>query len=186
MTALLRAGVEAGQTVWHSDEMRFGLRGQVRRRWGIRGVKLVQKQQLTFEWEYLVLMVDVLGGQLRWAFVPRMNQTHLCPLFQAWAPETVVWDGASSHRGRAMGQLGFRRVFLPPYSPELNPAERVFEVVRQQVEGIVYPSLDAKRLAIVQVLRRLNADKPRLQRLLGWDWLVQALRPPLAPPTRTL
>ncbi len=186
MIALTEAGVTSGQGLWHSDEMRFGLRGQVRRRWGLRGVKLVQKQQLTFRWGYLVLLVDVVACRLKWAFVERMNQTQLLPLFQAWAPEAIVWDGASSHRGRRMGQLNFPRVFLPPYSPELNPPERVFEVVRQQVEGQVYPSLLAKRQAIEQVLRRLNADKPRLRRLIDWTWIREALLELPSPSTRTL
>jgi transposase len=33
----------------------------------------------------------------------------------------------------------------PPYSPELNPAERVFEEVRRWTEGKVYGSLEAKQ-----------------------------------------
>ena len=73
-----------------------------------------------------------------------------------------------------MGGLGFGRIFLPAYSPELNPAERVFEEVRRHVEGEVYPSLKAKMAAIDHVLRQLRADKPRLKRLIGWDWIKQA------------
>jgi len=87
----------------------------------------------------------------------------------------VVWDGAPSHRGKLMGQVGFARISLPAYSPELNPAERVFEEVRQHTEGEVYPSLAAKRKAIDHLLRQLRADKTRLRRLVGWDWLHQAL-----------
>jgi transposase len=30
---------------------------------------------------------------------------------------------------------------LPSYSPELNPAERIFEEVRRRVEGKIYESL---------------------------------------------
>ena len=86
----------------------------------------------------------------------------------------VVWDGASSHRGKLMGQVGFARIFLPAYSPELNPAERVFEEVRRQVAGQVYPSLEAKRSAIDHLLRQLRSDQTRLRRLIGWDWLQQA------------
>jgi transposase len=74
-----------------------------------------------------------------------------------------------------MGQLGFGRTFLPAYSPELNPAERVFEEVRRDIEGEVYPSLRAKRDAIDHLLRQLKADKPRLKQLVGWDWINQPL-----------
>ena len=74
-----------------------------------------------------------------------------------------------------MGEVGFGRIFLPAFSPELNPAERVFEEVRQHVEGEVYPSLQAKRAAIEHLLRQLRADKPRLKRQIGWDWIKQVL-----------
>ena len=77
--------------------------------------------------------------------------------------------------GQTDGQVGFARIFLPAYSPELNPAERVFEEVRRQVEGRVYPSLRAKRDAIDHLLRQLKADKTRLKELVSWDWVQQAM-----------
>ncbi len=83
----------------------------------------------------------------------------------------VVWDGAPAHRGKLMGEVGFERVYLPAYSPELNPAERVFEEVRRHIEGEVYPSLRAKQAAIDHLLRQLRADKARLNRLIGWGWI---------------
>ena len=90
-----------------------------------------------------------------------MNQQQLVPIFEQWPMDGVVWDGAPSHRGKLMGQLGFGRISLPAYSPELNPAERVFEAtMRRHIEGEVYPSLEAKRSAIEHLLRQLKADKP--------------------------
>ena len=131
--------------------------------------------QIVYRWSYLVLAVDVLRGELHWGWSQRMNQQQLIPIFEQWPMDGVVWDGAPSHRGKLMGQLGFKRIFLPAYSPELNPAERVFEEVRQHIEGEVYPSIEAKRSAIDHLLRQLRADKTRLRRLVGWDWLQQAL-----------
>lgn len=154
--------------------MRFGLWGQVRRRWGRKGIKIVQKVQIEFAWEYLVLAINVETAELTWAWSARMNQAHLIPIFQRWSPDAVIWDGASAHRAKAMGQLGFVRIALPSYSPELNPAERVFEEIRREIEGEVYPSLRAKQLAIEHFLRQLRADKTRLRQLIGWDWIVAA------------
>ena len=155
--------------------MRFGLWGQVRRRWGLKGKKIIQRMQIVFRWSYLVLGVDVMRGELHWGWSQGMNQQRLVPIFEQWHMDGVVWDGAPSHRGKRMGEAGFGRIFLPAYSPELNPAERVFEEVRREVEGVVYPSLQAKRAAIDHLLRRLRADKPRLKRLIGWDWIKRIL-----------
>jgi hypothetical protein len=135
-------------------------------------VKIIQKVQIEFAWEYLVLAVDVVHCELRWGWAPRMNQTNLLPIFRAWLPDAVIWDGASAHRGKAMGEIGFGRIFLPPYSPELNSAERVFEVIRGEIEGKAYPSLKAKRQAINHTLHGLNANKPGLRQLIGWRWIL--------------
>ena len=159
------------QHTLHCDEMRFGLWGQVRRRWGRQGVKIVQKVQIEFAWQYLVLAVDVLDNHLQWQWAARMNQAHLVPIFRQWHPDAVVWDGASAHRGQHMAALGFARIALPPYSPELNPPERVFEYLRGKIEGTVYASLAHKRQAIDQILRKLNADKRQLRSLIGWQWI---------------
>ena len=151
--------------------MRFGLWGQVRRRWGRKGVKIIQKVQIEFAWQYLVLAVDVLHNRLQWQWVGRMNQDQLVPIFSQWQPDAVVGDGASAHRGQRMAALGFARISLPPYSPELNPPERVFEYLRGEIEGRVYASLAHKRQAIDQILRKLNTDKHQLRSLIGWQWI---------------
>lgn len=89
-------------------------------------------------------------------------------------PDAVIWDGASVHRGKAIGEVGFARIFLLPYSPELNPCERVFEWLRAKIEGEVYTSLQHKRHMIEQYLRRLSHDKISLSRMIGWHWLQDA------------
>jgi transposase len=137
-------------------------------------VPIIQPIQIEFAWQYLVLAVDVLRSKLYWAWADRMNQTNLIPIFRKWMPDAVIWDGASAHRGKAMGEVGFERVFLLPYSPELNPCERVFEWLRGKIEGEVYSCLQHKRYVINQLLRRLNADKLRLQQLIGWRWIQEA------------
>jgi hypothetical protein len=172
--ALQQANMTQAAVVLHCDEMRFGLWGHVRRRWGRKGVKIIQKVQIEFAWEYLVLAVNVAQGELKWDWSARMNQSHLLPIFCRWLPDAVIWDGASAHRGKAMGEVGFERLTLPAYSPELNPPERVFEYIRGQIEGTIYPSLQAKRHEIDQTLRRLNADKARLRQLIGWQWIQDA------------
>lgn len=172
--ALKEIGVQADDEVWFCDEMRFGLWGQVRKRWGLRGVKIIQPIQIEFAWQYLVLAVDVVQCQIHWDWAERMNQASLIPIFEKWMPDAVIWDGASAHRGNAMGEVGFARIPLPSYSPELNPCERVFEWLRGKIEGEVYASLQHKRLHIDQLLRRLSADKQRLNQLIGWQWIQEA------------
>ncbi len=161
--------------MYFPDEMRLGLRGQVRRVLAPRGVKVVQAVQLTYEYRYLLLAVEPRRGALRWRWVERMNAEQLLPVLEEWKLPAVVWDGAPAHRARAMEALPTRRVLQPAYSPELNPAERVFEEVRRWTEGKVYDSLEEKQRAAEEYLKTLGAEPERVKRLCGWDWIQEAL-----------
>jgi transposase len=138
-------------------------------------VKVTQRLQLRSVWRYLLLVVDPRAGTLRWAWLERMRQTHLEPVLRRWALEGLVWDGAGSHRGKLLAPLPTPRVLLPPYAPELNPAERVFEELRRQVEGRVYPSIEDKQAAAETSLAALSAEPTRVRRLCGWQWLTADL-----------
>jgi transposase len=63
----------------------------------------------------------------------------------------VVWDHAALHKAKVVGEVGLRRIYQPPYSPERNPAERVFEEVRRWVEGRRYERIEAKKAAVEEV-----------------------------------
>lgn len=137
-----------------ADEMREGLRGATRRVWGRRGVKVVQRLQIRYEWRYLVLAVDGRSGKLWWTWEETMR--------------------AAAHRDDQIHAVGLPLVEQPPYAPELNPAERVFEHLRARIEGEVYPSLDAKVGAVDALLEDLDAHPARVQSLAGWQWITDA------------
>ena len=179
--ALQAAGLKQGDQVLEVDEMRLGLQGQVRRVWASVGVKVVQKVQFVFEWTYLLLGVQPQTGTLRWAWVARMRQEDLLPALRPWPLAGVIWDRAPSHRGQEMAELPLQRIFQPPYSPEVNPVERIFEELRRAVEGLLYASLEAKQQAVEAVLRQLASDPERVKRLVAWDWIGDAFAslPPL-------
>jgi hypothetical protein len=179
--ALGAAHLTDADAVMLADELRLGLHGQVRRVLAPRGVKVVQRVQIEYRWRYLLLGVAPRTGALRWRWLERFRQEQLKPVLADWGLGAVIWDGAGAHRGKQLRDLPVERIFLPPYSPELNPAERVLEEIRRRVEGRVYASLDAKRAAVEAYLEELAADPARVTRLCGWDWLLEALRfPPTA------
>lgn len=98
--------------------------------------------------------------------------------------DTIIWDGAPGHRAQEVQQLSPTLICQPPYAPELNPAERVFEAVRQEVEGIIYETLEAKRDAVDRFLHKLAAAPQRIQSLTGWKWIRDAVASLFIPDTR--
>ena len=177
--ALDAVGLTRSSRIGFADELRLGLRGTTRRVWGRRGVKVRQRLQLQYDWWYLFAAVDGQAGTISWTWVDSMKATDLVPLMEALrtnAPlDAVIWDGAASHRDAAVRAVGVPLVGLPPYSPELNPAERLFEEVRRQVEGRVYATLADKVAAVDAFLHALDADPARVRRLCGWTWINAAI-----------
>lgn len=174
-----------GDTVLQADELRLGLHGQVRRVLAPRGVKIAQRVQLEYRWIYLLLGVEPRTGLLKWQWLERFRQEHLKPALAAWDLDGVIWDGAGAHRGKRLRDLPTARIFLPPYSPELHPAERILEEIRRRVEGRVYETLAAKQAAVERYLADLAADPARVRRLCGWAWIVAAFEQLPAAATQT-
>ncbi len=176
--ALGAAGLTRGSRIGFGDELRLGLRGTARRVWGRRGVKVRQRLQLKYEWRYLFAAVDGQAGRIWWDWVPSMQAEALWPTIAGVQEmdilDGLVWDNAPSHRDAEITDLDLAFVGLPPYSPELNPAERLFEEIRRRVEGRVYATLDAKVADVQAFLEQLDADPPRVRRLCGWDWINAA------------
>jgi hypothetical protein len=167
--------------------MRVGLRGTVRRVRGRRGVKVRQRLQLRYEWRYLFLAVDSRAGKLYWCWLDSMAADEAMAavggIQEAGVVSALVWDGAPGHRDEDVVGLGLPLVGLPPYSPELNPAERVFEELRRVTEGKVYATLDEKVAAVEERLRELKADPECVRSLADWGWIqdaVNCLPPPHA------
>lgn len=174
------AGITAGRGVGWADEMRLGLLGTTRRVWGRRGVKVRQRLQLVREWRYLHLVVDPLAGRLWWFWSQTMQASVARSLVEATRTETelgaLVWDRAPSHRDAAVREVGLPLIEQPPYAPELNPVERVFEHLRAGIEGTVYPTIEAKVHAVEAILDELDANPERVKSLTGWYWITDNLQ----------
>ncbi|MFH1084908.1 MAG: transposase [Chloroflexota bacterium] len=171
-------GCRDGVGLYWGDEMRVGLIGQVRRIWAPRGVKVVQAVEYKREWAYLNLAVNGLTGQVRWGWTENMQGVSIAPIVQQWGAQgvaTVVWDRARGHRGPAYAAVSVKRLEQPPYSPELNPAERVFEHLRSKIEGRSYGTMAAKKQALEAELEKLVACPERVKSMAGWDWIRESV-----------
>jgi hypothetical protein len=177
-TAPAAAGLTRASGAGFADELRLGLRGTTRRVWGRRGTKVRQRLQLRYEWRYLFAAVDARAGTVWWDWLDTMKAVDLAPVIAGLREmdvlDALVWDGAPSHADADVLGVGLPLVALPPYSPEPNPAERLFEEIRRRVEGQVYATLDDKAAEVEAFLRELEADPARVRQLCGWDWITAA------------
>ena len=169
----------AGAPILWADEMRVGMRSQVRSVWASRGTRVCQT--VTIGWSYLWLTVALNPhtGQLKWQWHTSLKGKVLAYIWRRWAQDPtvdgLVWDGAGGHKGQDMQAVDLPQVVQPPYAPELNPVERFFEELRRAIEGRPYRSLREKQQAVTVVLRQWRDDPTRVRQLCGWGWIQEAL-----------
>lgn len=88
----------------------------------------------------------------------------------------MVLDGAGWHKSLSMPTPGnVRLLSLPPYSPELNPVEHLWDELREKhFHNHAFDSLDALEDQLVQGLRALEIDHERVTSICPWDWIFKA------------
>jgi transposase len=88
----------------------------------------------------------------------------------------MVIDGAPSHRAKDLQiPRNMALIRLPPYSPELNPAERLWEELREKdFANRVFDSLGAAMAQAIRGLKRLELSPDYLRSMTGWNWILRS------------
>jgi transposase len=94
------------------------------------------------------------NGDVFEAFVEQVLLAQLRP------GDVVILDNLSSHKRPRIRSLiesaGARLVFLPPYSPDLNPIEMIFAKIKQSLRSLACRTRDALWQAMQSVLDRIT------------------------------
>jgi hypothetical protein len=162
------------------DEGRFGLLGAPRRCWAPHGLRPVVGARLQRRYLYAFTAVSPHDGVLDSLVLPWVSaQTmsmFLGEVAQRHAEEFIVMvmDRAGWHiAGELLVPSNMRLVLLPPYSPELNPAEHLWEALREErFANTVFADLDVIETVLTDGLRDLESDPLKTQSLTGFDWIT--------------
>lgn len=162
------------------DEARFGRINDPRRCWAPSGIRPDVPCQIVREYTYVYTAVSPHDGTLDSLVLPEVNwemmSIFLEEVAERHAEEFVlmVMDSAGWHKAKALNiPENMRLVFLPPYSPELNPVEHVWEEIREKwFPNKVFRNLDAVENLLVEALVTLEGDKKRVASITGFDWII--------------
>lgn len=71
----------------------------------------------------------------------------------------IVLDNGAFHKAKSLIiPDNIALIFLPPYSPELNPAERMWQIMKGKFTGKVFASLDSISVFIKEQVRELTQN----------------------------
>lgn len=161
--------------------MRYGLISNFRRSWSKIGARASLDQQMTYENKYLFSAVSPRSGKsFHLLGFPDMDSDTVLVFLTELKKEHpdkhvyVVWDNAPTHRPLILRQIpGLTVIFLPPYSPELNPAERFFEEMRRATADKTFENLAEQEKAIEKAILGWMEDETRLKGLVGYGWILE-------------
>jgi transposase len=87
-----------------------------------------------------------------------------------------VLDGAPSHRSEQITHPeNISLLMLPPYSPELDPAERWFQEFRRKLSNRTFETVALLQEALTQTLTSYWENRALLKRLTGFSWWTEAV-----------
>lgn len=164
------------------DESRFGLQTITRRRLTLPGIKPIGTHQFEFANFYTYGVVAPRTGEGYFEARRTMNATDFEAFLHAFAAETparfhlILLDNARSHHAKALTlppNVGL--LFLPPYAPELNPCERVWQALKDRLAWRCFPSLYDLQEALAAVVEAF--DPLAFRSLIAYPFICEALPP---------
>jgi transposase len=153
------------------DEGRFGRLSDTRHCWAPTPLRPKVKAALIREYKYVFLAVCNHTGHIDFMIADDMRTPNMS-LFLSQVSKAhhnkfieMVVDGASTHKAKDLIiPNNITLIFLPPYSPELNPTEVIWNVLRRDYMANRY--YDTLQETIDQVkfgLLKLKNNKEKLK-----------------------
>jgi hypothetical protein len=166
------------------DEARFGRMSDPRSCWAPAPMRPVVNLALIREFRYEYAAVSPWDGGLDYMTSEKMNTDNMSRFLDQVSKAhgqdfmVMVLDGASSHKCKDLiVPENITLVFLPPYSPELNPSELIWnELRRNYFVNKVFDSLNAATLQAENGLSRMSSDKKTMKSLTNWPWISDILK----------
>jgi transposase len=177
---LRRADPGRAVEVWAQDEARLGLKPVTRRVWAVRGSRPRCCGRTRYEWLYVYGFARPSTGQTFCALLPRVNAALMGEALAAFAahadPEgrkalVVLVDNAGWHTAKRLAvPANVVLHFLPPCTPELQPAEPLWPLVREAVANRTIGRAGYLSRLVRRRLRHLADSPHEVQPRVGFRW----------------
>jgi hypothetical protein len=180
---LRRANPGTAVEVWAEDEARLGLKPITRRVWWLRGCRPGSCGRTKSEWLYVYGFARPGTGETFTVILPRVNVERMADALATFAAHAdpggekllvLVVDRAGWHTAERLAvPANVRLHFLPPCTPELQPVEPYWALVREAVANDTFDRLADLRRRVARRCRRLADDRETVLGAIGFHWAVR-------------
>lgn len=162
------------------DEGRFGRINDPMRCWAPAPLRPEAPCQIVREFTYAFAALSPHDGVLDSLILPDVNAEAMGLFLREVArrhPDefiVMIMDQAGWHRSRELRVPDNMRLeWLPPYSPQCNPAEHLWDEIREKWFGnVVFQDMLGVEDALELALRTLERDRDRVRGFSGFEWII--------------
>jgi transposase len=153
------------------DEARFGRITQPVKCWAPLGMRPCAPSQIVRQAIYAFAAIAPKTGQMVSLILPTANSDMMSLFLEQVSKDFIdsfvvmQVDGASWHHSQKVCiPENIRLIFQPPYSPQVNPTEHLWEEIREKYfPNRAFPSLDAVQDQLCTALQELSLDPVRVR-----------------------
>ena len=165
-----------------ADEARFGRMNRPRPCWAAAGIRPKVAAQLIREYIYLYGAVCPKDGTCVYLIMPTSDtacfQAFLDVLSRKFARHDIllVVDGAPNHHsGHLIVPDNIRLLFLPPYAPELNPKENLWDEIREKIfKNYALKSMDAVRHKLKEAILYIERNPQVVKSITSSPYIAKS------------
>ena len=168
--------------LFFQDEARFGRIDTVCSCWVPKGSRALAGNQIVREYTYLYGAFCPETGDSFTLILPYANNNCMNAFLKAMSEEfshyrmIIAMDNASWHSKENVIE-NIVPLFQPSHSPELNPAEHVWEYIRENggFKNQTFESLRHVEENLCAAIQKLLNDKEKIKSITGFRWVLNAI-----------
>jgi len=145
-----------------------------------KGIKPIKYAIFDREYVYLYKAVNPITGESYCLEFPQVNTKTMNKFLKKMGEEykdkqiVLIMDNASFHKSKSLKiPENIAIKYLPPYSPQLNPVERVFQEIRKHMKNLVFDKMEKLKEKISEVLNTFTEKK--LKSLCFYPYIKEAV-----------
>jgi transposase len=180
-----RAAAKRGRRlrVMFTDEARFGRMNRPRPCWAPNAVRPEVAAQLIREYIYLYGAVCPKDGRCVYLIMPAADtacfQIYLDVLSRKYRKQHIllVLDGAPNHQcGTLLVPDNISLLFLPPYSPELNPKENLWDEIREKIfKNFALKSMNAVHAKLKEAVLYIERNSKIVKSITSFPYIAKSI-----------
>lgn len=170
--------------VMFQDEARFGRISQLHSSWCAKPERPVCQMMVSQQYVYAYGAVSIEDGKFESLILSGCNteimQIFLEEISSRHKDENIlmIMDGAGWHKSKKLVvPENIMIQILPPYSPELNPTENIWDEIREKgFYNRIFADINSLEEHLLCELQRLENSPEVTRSIVSWSWIINAVK----------